>query len=417
MTIRALGLHVNVTLHSELLASLEGFEGSGGKGSTPGSENLRCLAYCEEHTSWHWWNGTIWADSSGGSHPDLATHDALGLATDTELSTHTAAADPHTGYQKESEKGIASGYAELDIGGTVPDTQLPAGLTRDSEHGGFTPVGHHAAFIQVDHDALPNPHHAVESGDSGTHTHDARYYTETEHGGIIPTGHHAAFVQADHDALPNPHHAQLHRAAHISGGGDALLNTDLIEAIVKRLQESGGATLLLGAVADGQYLKRSGTGIIGGTPAGGGISTLKKTADQIINGTALQNITDLTFAVAINTDYAFKFYIVFRSAVTTTGFKFALNGPAGAIIDYWCKYQTVANSTTVGVATWLERHSIVYDSMSVETATITAGVDLVCMIEGRVKVGATSGTLAARVASELANNDLVVQKGSWGLYF
>ena len=148
---------------------------------------------------------------------------------------------------------------------------------------------------------------------------------------------------------------------------------------------------------------------------GGGISMLKKTADQIINGTAFQNITDLTFAVSANTDYAFKFHIVFRSATTTTGFRFAVNAPAGTL-DFFQTYQIVANSDTVGVATWLQRHCITRDVMTALTATITLGVDLVCMIEGRFKC-TTSGTLAARVASELANNDLVVQKGSWGFYF
>ena len=37
------------------------------------------------------------------------------------------------------------------------------------------------------------------------------------------------------------------------------------------------------------------------THAGGGPNTLKKTADQIINGTAFQDITGLTFPVAANT--------------------------------------------------------------------------------------------------------------------
>lgn len=39
---------------------------------------------------------------------------------------HVAAPDPHTGYQKESEKGAASGYAALDSAGKVPAAQLPA---------------------------------------------------------------------------------------------------------------------------------------------------------------------------------------------------------------------------------------------------------------------------------------------------
>jgi hypothetical protein len=43
--------------------------------------------------------------------PDVA------LASD--LTDHAAAADPHTGYQKESEKGAASGYAGLDASSKV----------------------------------------------------------------------------------------------------------------------------------------------------------------------------------------------------------------------------------------------------------------------------------------------------------
>ena len=70
---------------------------------------------------------------AAGGHPDLAAHDTLGLTTQAELDTHAAAADPHAGYQRESEKGAASGYASLDAGGTVPDAQIPAAIARDSE--------------------------------------------------------------------------------------------------------------------------------------------------------------------------------------------------------------------------------------------------------------------------------------------
>lgn len=44
----------------------------------------------------------------------------------TAFVDHVAAADPHTGYQKESEKGNANGYAGLDGTGKVPSAQLPA---------------------------------------------------------------------------------------------------------------------------------------------------------------------------------------------------------------------------------------------------------------------------------------------------
>lgn len=50
------------------------------------------------------------------------------IARDSEvtaaISTHEGAADPHAGYQRESEKGQASGYASLDAGTKVPTAQL-----------------------------------------------------------------------------------------------------------------------------------------------------------------------------------------------------------------------------------------------------------------------------------------------------
>lgn len=54
-------------------------------------------------------------------------------ALQTADTAHLAAADPHPGYQKESEKGVVLGYAELDASATVPDAQIPATITRDAE--------------------------------------------------------------------------------------------------------------------------------------------------------------------------------------------------------------------------------------------------------------------------------------------
>jgi hypothetical protein len=151
--------------------------------------------------------------------------------------------------------------------------------------------------------------------------------------------------------------------------------------------------------------------------AGGGFNTLKKTADQTINGGAATfvNITDLTFPVVAGVDYAFHFYITFRSAQTTTGWKSGLNHPGGTL-DFWAKSDVIANGAA-GVATHTERHNVAVDDMTLLTSTVTAGVDLAIIIEGRYKCTA-NGTFAARFANELAaNTDLVVQKGSWGWWF
>lgn len=62
-----------------------------------------------------------------------AAVDAYLLANPLDLTTHLAAADPHTGYQKESEKGNANGYASLNGSGLIPDNQLASTIARDTE--------------------------------------------------------------------------------------------------------------------------------------------------------------------------------------------------------------------------------------------------------------------------------------------
>jgi hypothetical protein len=73
-----------------------------------------------------------------------------------------------------------------------------------------------------------------------------------------------SFGNLDFDTASRPPTA--HKNSHKSGGGDPFGTTDLLEAIVKRLQVTGPVTLLLGAVADGEFLKRSGTALLGADP-------------------------------------------------------------------------------------------------------------------------------------------------------
>lgn len=58
-----------------------------------------------------------------------------------------------------------------------------------------------------------------------------------------------------------------HKGSHISGGGDAFTSSDLLEGVVKRIRTSQGPTdMLVGVVGDGQFLKRSGTALVGDLP-------------------------------------------------------------------------------------------------------------------------------------------------------
>ena len=154
-----------------------------------------------------------------------------------------------------------------------------------------------------------------------------------------------------------------------------------------------------------------------GPPGAGSLTFLKTTIQQIINAGAgvYTDITGLTFPVLNGNTYGFKFYIVFQSANTGTGQKASVNCPTGTL-DFFSTHQTVANSATVGVNTWLHRHSVTRDDMTVLGSTITAGVDLVVIIEGRY-ICTADGIFAARFANELANTDITVEAGSWGYYW
>lgn len=65
-----------------------------------------------------------WKSSAQGK-ADAAQANAKAY-TDTELSAHVDASDPHTQYQLKSSKGQANGYAGLDGNAKVPESLLPA---------------------------------------------------------------------------------------------------------------------------------------------------------------------------------------------------------------------------------------------------------------------------------------------------
>lgn len=74
----------------------------------------------------------------------------------------------------------------------------------------------------------------------------------------------AAGAWAQSDITP-----AAHKDLHKSGGTDAFTSSDLLEAIVKRIQTSSGpTTLTVGAIADGEFLKRVGTDIVSAAVSG-----------------------------------------------------------------------------------------------------------------------------------------------------
>ena len=388
-------------------------------------------------------NELNWPDGppgNGGSHPDLATHDALGLATQTELDAHGNGADPHTQYQKESEKGQINGYASLDGSGTVPDAQISAAIARDAELHAQNHAASHAeggADEIIDGVSIPSTQVFGDAPSIGAdtakaaprlHKHGMPADPVTAH--VAASDPHTGYrLESVPIATPdiNNNAVDLTKLLDIAtatfvgrtsiGSGDpevltvaeatALLN--LFSSALKGLVPASGGGTANFLRADGIFATPPG--------GGGGINTLRKILPQTINAGAgvFTDIDELTFPVTAGINYAFFFYIAFRSAFTTTGWKASVNGPAGTL-DFWAGSDVIANAAA-GVATHTERHNTVGDDMTLLTSTITANVDLAVRIQGRYLCTA-SGTFAARFANELAsNNDLVVQKGSWGWWF
>lgn len=91
------------------------------------------------------------------------------VAAGNAVSTHEAASDPHTGYQRESEKGVANGYPSLGAGALVPISQLGSG----------TPTG--AKFLRDD-GTLAVP---AGGGSSDPSYSPGSFTVETETGRLI----------------------------------------------------------------------------------------------------------------------------------------------------------------------------------------------------------------------------------------
>jgi len=167
------------------------------------------------------------------------------------VAAHEAATDPHPQYQRESEKGQVNGYAALDGAGTVPDAQIPAAIARDAEV---------SAAIAA-HEAAGDPHPT---------------YTTGAEASVI-----AAAAVAAHEAASDPHAVYQKESEKGAANGYASLDANgAVGEPAKKIRETGGPTVLdVGAIPDGQFLKRVGATVVGAAGGGGGGTFGQVTAD------------------------------------------------------------------------------------------------------------------------------------------
>jgi hypothetical protein len=131
-------------------------------------------------------------------------------------------------------------------------------------------------------------------------------------------------------------------------------------------------------------------------------------ASDVTNNNASANtiadVTGLSFPVTSGQTYWFRFVIPYTAAATTTGSRWAINGPATPTnLSYTSHYALTVTTETVNYAT-------AYDIPAAANATsLTTGN--VAVIEGHITPSG-NGTVIARFASEVSSSAIVAKAGA-----
>jgi len=125
-----------------------------------------------------------------------------------------------------------------------------------------------------------------------------------------------------------------------------------------------------------------------------------------VTANTIADVTGLSFAVSPNEAYWFEFVVPYTAAATTTGSRWAVNGPASpTLLNYRSEYTITATSMTVNSAN-------AYDIPAASNASsLTAGN--VATIWGIIRTAGTGGTVIARFASEVASSAIVAKAGAF----
>lgn len=134
------------------------------------------------------------------------------------------------------------------------------------------------------------------------------------------------------------------------------------------------------------------------------------------NATAntMADVTGLSFSVTAGETYAFEFIIHFTAAATTTGSRWAINGPASPTFLGYRSSVGLSTAGTAGTDVNTDTNAAVYDSPAASNAsspTATAAQTNIAIMEGIIRPSA-NGTVIARFASEVASSAIVAKAGS-----
>jgi len=135
-------------------------------------------------------------------------------------------------------------------------------------------------------------------------------------------------------------------------------------------------------------------------------------ANDVVNNNAIANtiadVTGLSFPVTSGKLYYFRFVIFYDAAATTTGSRWAINGPSASYLAGLSRYGLTATSETLN-------YFNAYNIPAAANATSVGTTGNIAIIEGYITPSA-AGDVIARFASEVSASAITAKAGSYVEY-
>jgi len=133
---------------------------------------------------------------------------------------------PAQSFALEAHTHPGGGTLHEDLTDVTSDQHHAASHTHAS-HTGIGAGDHHAAFVQADHDGLPNPHHSNANDHAAAHTlasHSTRAHSELT--GVGATDHHSNALDHSNASDHTRAHVVAQTLDHTFPGGTTFLRAD-----------------------------------------------------------------------------------------------------------------------------------------------------------------------------------------------